>query len=393
MNNKKLKIAIVSDAIYPYNKGGKEKRIYEMSTRLAKAGHDVHIYCMKWWAGKEKTRVENEVTLHAISKLYPLYSGPRRSIKQAIMFALSCFKLIKEDFDVIEVDHMPHFVLFSTKAVTLLKKKKLHVTWNEVWGRKYWREYLSSHSRGRGNPVDINKFFLAEVAYIIEWLSARMPDKVIAVSEHTKNKLLNDLKVKKEIFVVPNGISFDEIKDVRPAQEKSDIIFSGRLLSHKNIDLLIASIDLMRINYPNIKCVIVGKGPEENNLKDLVNKLGLQNNIIFYDFLEDHKDLYALMKSSKVFAFPSTREGFGIVALEANASGIPVITIDHKDNATKDLITNGKNGEVIQLDEKKIAEKVMHYLSSENINNDYTEIITNYDWQTLAKRVEEVYQK
>ncbi len=123
MKEKKIKIAIVSDAIYPYNKGGKEKRIFELSTRLARSGFDVHIYCMKWWKENVNQKIENNVHLHAISKYYPLYSGKRRSITQAILFAVSCLRLLKEDFDIIEVDHMPHFVLFSTKIVTLLKRK------------------------------------------------------------------------------------------------------------------------------------------------------------------------------------------------------------------------------------------------------------------------------
>jgi glycosyltransferase involved in cell wall biosynthesis len=376
MKNKKLKIAIVSDAIYPYNKGGKEKRIFEISSRLVKAGHDVHIYCMKWWQEKSSHRIENGVKLHAISPLYPLYSGQRRSIKQALLFALACFKLMKEDFDVIEVDHMPHFLLFSTKLVALVKRKKLYATWNEVWGREYWIEYMGK---------------LGNIAYLIEWLSSRMPDKIIAVSEHTKNKLINNLKINTEIFVIPNGINLQEIKSAKPAKQKSDVIFAGRLLSHKNVDFLIDSINLLKDTYPNIKCVIVGKGPEEENLKKLVAKLKIESNIIFYDFLADHKDLYGLMKSSRVFAFPSTREGFGIVALEANASGIPVITTNHQNNATKDLIMNGKNGHSVKLDEKKIAEKIIQYLSTEKSSNEYTQIAKDYDWNKLAKRVEEVY--
>ena len=52
-----MKIAFVSDAIYPYNKGGKEKRIYEISTRLAKRSHNVHVFCMKWWKEKETHRI------------------------------------------------------------------------------------------------------------------------------------------------------------------------------------------------------------------------------------------------------------------------------------------------------------------------------------------------
>src|SRR5690242_17399471 len=85
------KIAIVSDAVYPFNKGGKEKRMYDVSTRLAARGHDVTIYCMKWWEGEDEI-IRDGVRLSAISPHYPLYAGGRRSIKEAIFFSLHCFK-------------------------------------------------------------------------------------------------------------------------------------------------------------------------------------------------------------------------------------------------------------------------------------------------------------
>lgn len=373
----KLTIAFVSDAIYPYNKGGKEKRLFEISTRLAQSGNNVNIYCMKWWKGHEKVRIENGVHLHAISPLYQLYSGQRRSIKQAILFALACFKLITVDFDVIDVDHMPHLVLFTIKLVTLLKKKKLYVTWNEVWGRTYWVEYLG---------------FMGNLAYFVERLSAKTPDEINSISKHTTKKLIRELKIKQKINTIPMGINLSLIENIKPSSNKSDVIFAGRLLSHKNVDYLITAIHLLKIKYPNIKCVIVGKGPEEHTLKKLVYQLQLHNNVIFYDFLENHNDLYALMKSSKVFAFPSTREGFGIVALEANASGIPVITTDHADNATKDLIKNDLNGQIIELNEVKLAENLFKYLSNYESPATYSKSIKSYDWELISRKLEEIYR-
>lgn len=372
-----IKIAMVSDAIYPYNKGGKEKRIFEMTTRLAKAGYKVTIYCMKWWEGKEQERIENGVRLHAISPLYPLYAGKRRSIKQAILFALSCFKLFGEDFDILDVDHMPHLILFPLKVVTAIKRKKFYTTWNEVWGRKYWNEYL-----GR----------LGDIAYVVEWISARLPDHIIAVSQHTKDMLISELKVTKPITVIPNGINLQEIEDVKPSEEKSDIMYAGRLLSHKNVDMLLFSVANLKKKFPAITVYIVGNGPEKENLEMLVKKLGIEKNVRFFDFLEKHTDLYALMKSSKVFVFPSSREGFGIVALEANASGIPVITADHKNNATKDLIKKGTNGDVFCLSENKLEDTIEKYLTVKNPSAYYKEFVKKYDWDALSTLVERIYQ-
>lgn len=374
-----MKIAFVSDAIFPYNKGGKEKRIFEMTTRLAKRGHDIHLYCMKWWNGP-KNKTENGVHLHSLCKNYPLYSGERRSISQAIVFGLACLRLVREDFDVIDVDHMPLFPLFSTKLVCILKRKKMIGTWNEVWGKDYWQEYLG----WRG-------YF----GYLIEKFAVLMPNKITAVSRHTKNKLLNDLKINKTIATIPNGIDLNKIQKVKPARRKSDVIFAGRLLSHKNVDVLIKSIKLIKEKYPRTKCFIIGEGPEKEKLENLTKKLSLEKNVKFLDFLENHNDVYALMKSAKVLVLPSTREGFGIAVIEANACGIPVITIQHKDNAAKDLIEEGKNGFICQLNEGKIAEGIIRVLkksSHKKMKQACIDSAKKFGWNQIVNEIEEVYK-
>jgi glycosyltransferase involved in cell wall biosynthesis len=329
---------------------------------------------MKWWRGKN-TRIENGVTLHAISKLYPLYSGERRSIKQAVSFGLSCLKLIHEDFDVIDVDHMPHLVLFPLRLVTILKRKKLVVTWNEVWGREYWVQYMG---------------IWGNAAYAIERLGVLAPDKIISISKHTTNKLTTTLSSKKEIVTIPMGIDYDAIQKVRPSRNKSDIIFAGRLLSHKNVDVLIKSVAVLRQEFPDVACYIVGEGPEKNKLIRLTQELSLENNITFLDFLGDHDALFALMKSSRVFVLPSTREGFGIVVLEANACGIPVVTTNHGDNASQYLI-DGTNGIVCGLDDREIARSILQFLEGKISFTDGTNVAKSYDWDNITRQIETAY--
>ncbi len=366
-------IAFISDAIYPYNKGGKETRLYEISTRLAKQGFDVHIYCMKWWSGKAD-RIENGVHLHGICPLIPLYDGPRRSIKEGIIFGLACFKLITAKFDVADVDHMPFFPLYSMRIVCWLKGKKMIGTWHEVWGMKYWKEYLGT--------------FKGTIAGLIEKISLLFPDEIVSVSPLTTDKLMK-MGFAKPIITIPNGIDFQKIQSVKASKTKSDVIYAGRFLSHKNLNVLIDAIAEVKKTFPNIKCLLIGDGPEKEKLSSQIENLNLMKNVILMPFEEEISDLYALMKSSKVFVLPSTREGFGMVVLEANACGLPVITTNHPDNAAKNLITK-KNGKVIKLNSKELATSI--HLSRNKFNAELPLILfAEFDWDYLLTKLSKQY--
>jgi len=346
---KNMKIALVYDAIYPYIKGGGEKRFYEIGKKLSKKGHQVHLYGMKLWEGDNVIKKQG-IYYHGICKPKSLYkNNGKRSIKEAIYFGLTCFKLIKEDFDIIDCSNFPYFSLFTCKLISIIKKKPLYATWHEVWGKNYWYEYIG---------------WKGYLGYIIEKLAVLMPVKIISVSEHTTYLLKKELNSKKPIYTVPNGIEFDLITKIKPTKEKSDVIFAGRVTSHKNVDILIKSIKLIKEKNPEIKSLIIGDGPEKKKLEKLTQKLNLEKNIKFLGFLENQNDVYALMKSSKVFVLPSTREGFGLVVTEANACGLPVITVNHEDNAARDLIEEGKNGFVCQLNEEEIAKKIVKLLEN-----------------------------
>jgi glycosyltransferase involved in cell wall biosynthesis len=344
----KRKIAFLSDAVYQFNKGGKEKRLYDITTRLAERNYDVTIYCMKWWTGPN-TIVRDNVTLHAISRYYPLYHNERRSITQGILFSLACLKLFDESFDVMDVDHIPHLVIFTTKFVCFLKGKKLIAVWHEVWGKKYWEGYLGT--------------ILGIVAYMVEKTSVLMPNKIVSVSSHTTRDLQKILGVKKDIVTIPNAIDVDLIKNALPGRP-SDVLFAGRLLAHKNVDLLLRAIKIIKKNDPTIKAIIVGEGPEKEQLKKMATELDIKDNVTFISFMERQEDLYGLMKSSKVFVLPSTREGFGITVIEANAAGLPVITIDAEHNAAKELIIKNENGVTCALDEQALAGTIEEVLRS-----------------------------
>jgi len=332
-----LKVAFVYDAIYPWVKGGAEKRIYEIGKRLAERGDEVHLFGVKWWEGENIIEYEG-MTLHGVCAARELYINGKRSISEALIFSVKLFKpLLKEKFDVIDVSVFPYFSCFTVRTVSVLRKTPAFFTWHEVWD-DYWYEYMGR----RG-------FF----GKIIERIVAKISSENIAVSEWTKKQLISIGTDPEKIQVVPNGINLQKITGIKPANKTCDIIFAGRLIKEKNIDVLLNAVARLKANLPQLKCCIIGDGPEKDRLLKLSRELEIAGNVEFAGFLE-YDALIARIKSSRVFVLPSSREGFGIIVIEAFACGVPVITVSEKRNAAQDLIDEGVNGFVVELDSDQI---------------------------------------
>jgi len=193
------------------------------------------------------------------------------------------------------------------------------------------------------------------------------------------------------VVVVPNGIDWQGINRVYPSAKKSDVIYVGRLVEHKNVDLLISALEIVKADIPDVKALIVGDGPEMGKLKSLVHEKELEKNVDFVGFLENYNEALALMKSSRIFVAPSSREGFGMAALEANACGLPVVTIEHKMNAVMDLVTK-ETGAVCQPTKQALAEEICCMLPKKGkMRLHCIEEAKKYDWERACDRAEKAY--
>jgi len=366
----------VSDAVLPFHSGGKEQRIDHIAKALVTRGHAVHIYTMKWWPGRRKTYQHAGITYHAISRLYPLYHGKRRSFLEGIMFGLACLKLLWVDYDVLEVDHMPYFPLFSAKLVSLIRRKPFFATWHETVGLQAWRHYIG-YSAGT-------------VAYVLERLSVKLPNHIIAVSDRTFAQTRTLLHYTGPMTLVSNGIDFGAIVKAPLAKQHSDVMYTGRLVRHKHVDVLIQAIAKLKTTQPRIKAVIIGDGPERQRLEGLVHELGLEANVTLAGRIEDSNDVFAQMKSSKVFVSPSTREGFGITVLEAYACGLDVVTVNHPDNAAQFLVREGA-GLVCELSADAIAASIAQLLKVKRADK-ATVDASVFDWEKSVQTLQEAYE-
>lgn len=331
-------VAFVSDAVLPFNTGGKERRLAEITRRLAAEGVEVHVHTMKWWAGP-RTIVMDGVHLHAISRLRPLYSGERRAMRQAVMFGLATFRLLRARFDVLDVDHMPYFPLFAARVVCTLRRRRMVATWHEVWGAATWREYLGP---------------LGWIGAITERLAARMPDEIVSVSAQTSHRLRSVLGVTVPVHTIGPGVGLRAVADQPAATPRVDVLYAGRLLANKNLDLLLRAVAMLVQTRPELRCRIIGEGPERRRLEALRHELGLAGRVELHDFVPDD-EIYGVMKSATVLALPSVREGFGCVVLEANACDVPVVTVDHPANAARHLVVEGRNGYLAAVDAADLA--------------------------------------
>jgi len=373
-----MRIAFVTDVVYPFIKGGAEKRIYELSSRLAASGHDVHIFSIRWWDGPS-VKIVNGITYHGVCKPRQLYEGDRRSIVEALAFGLFVtVPLLRERFDVIDCNQHPYFSMFSCKLASLLKGERFYATWHEVWG-DYWYEYIGKAG-----------FF----GKLVERVTAMLPDRIIAVSARTANELSNIGVRREKIIVIPNGFAGGNIRVIGPSTAIFDVAFAGRLIKDKHVDVLLRACAEASKTRP-IKLIVIGDGPERKALEALASELHMEEIVTFAGLVEE-SSLIASIKAAKTFVLPSTREGFSITTLEALACGVPVITVNGEKNSAQELVENTVTGLIVGLSEKELSKAILDMLGDEpkrkRMSDRCFKSIERFDWDIVAARLLECYQ-
>jgi glycosyltransferase involved in cell wall biosynthesis len=270
---------------------------------------------------------------------------------------------------------MPFFPIFSAWVICALRRRKLYATWHEALSHKEWIKYMGMKG---------------VIAAFIEHLCTRLPHRITAASTHTKELLATVHGRVKGVGVVTSGIDKSLLESAPLAQLRCDVLYVGRLVKDKHVEKLISAMGVVHRVHPDMHCVIIGQGVERHRLEEKVHQSGLSAHITFLDPLPKATDVYAYMKTAKVFCSPSVREGFGIVSLEALGCGTPVITTNSPTNAARHLIHDGQNGSIVTPTTIALAEAIMHWTSVPHKPN-MAGLIPSYDWHTLAQKQVEVY--
>lgn len=227
-------------------------------------------------------------------------------------------------------------------------------------------------------------------------------NKVITVSHFAKKKLVEIGIPENKIVVIPNGVDpvkFNSrldsslIRKKHNLKNKKVILTVARLGEHKGHANVIRALPQVLEKVPSSIYLVVGSGEKEGRLKGLVKELGLEDKVIFTGEVEKEKlPLYYM--ACDVFIMPSDIEGFGIVFLEANACGKPVI--GGRTGGISDAIIDGETGLLVDpLDITQIAEALVRLLTDPKHAQKLGEkgrerVERELNWQEMARKIKRI---
>ncbi len=224
----------------------------------------------------------------------------------------------------------------------------------------------------------------------------KQSDDVNCVSKYLSRDLQALLPEIKKVGALYAGIDFSTINQTRPEKIKDKYIVSLRRLDpSKGIDILIKAYNLIKDRFPDLYLVISGAGQEKQSLMTLVNKYGLNDRVIFTGTVGLKRGI-ALLKGSVATVVPSLSEGGGLVNVEAQAAGCPVIA--SRVGGIPEYVKDGHSGILFESGNyNELAEKISKVISDNKLRKKIIDggykHAKNFSWEILGPQYLKLYSK
>jgi glycosyltransferase involved in cell wall biosynthesis len=297
---KRILILNRRDILNPFG-GGAEKYTIEICKALIREGIEVDMFSSKFKNSKKEENYEGIRIIRRGNEFSVHFWG--------LLYTLKNYK--KYDLIIDEFNGIGFFTFFLKKSILLI-----HQLYQEYWVYEMGRIF----------------FFMKYIEKFLLWLYRKK--FTITVS----NSTLEDLKKLgfKNVHIVENGI--DEINYECEKNDNLTLCFLGRLRRTKNPEDAIKIFLKVKEVIKDAKMIVIGTGPLENYLREKYKNV---KNLEFLGYLNDKEKIENLCKSHFLIV-PSVREGWGIVVIEANLVGVPVI--GYNVAGLRDSIKDGING-------------------------------------------------
>lgn len=249
------------------------------------------------------------------------------------------------------------------KNTDILKTNQMDGSWTAVIAKKWFKnklivrcgyEWLNFLERGHRQRW---KIIFAKLAERFAYNNA---DKIVITTEEDKSFILNRFKIKNEkVEVIPNYIDTNLFKPLGILKEKNRILFLGRFEKQKNVISLMNAMSGI-----SAELVMIGKGSQLKELHDIAKK-----NNIRVNFLGNIKqrEIPLELNKSEIFIFPSLYEGNPKALLEAMSCG--VACIGARSPGINNIIMDGENGILCEVDSESIKEKIKYVLGDKNLRD------------------------
>lgn len=383
-----MKILVLSWKYPPLTCGGLARHVEALSENMIKKGHEVHII----------TENNNELDEYSIINGVKIHRTPKAIINSNNFIS----KILHLNFQLLE------------KAIQVINNEGdfslIHAhDWLVFWAAKVLKHSynlaliytIHATEKGRNNGL-----YNELQSYInnVEWYSTFEAWKVIACSKYMREEIKNIFQLPEDkIEVINNGVKVEdfeikidkEFKENYVLENEKLIFYVGRLVKEKGIDNLLEAFSIALKDDFNLKLVIAGKGPYENNLKEMAYNLNISNKVLFTGYISD-ENRNKLYKIADLSVFPSTYEPFGIVALEAMAAKTPLITSNA--GGFNEFIKDGYNALKFEAgDSYDLAAAILRTFRNERearlrADRAYKEIINNFNWEKIAEQTISLYK-
>jgi glycosyltransferase involved in cell wall biosynthesis len=219
-------------------------------------------------------------------------------------------------------------------------------------------------------------------------------DKYIAVSEHVRREYIKHGYPEDKIIVIPNSIDIDKVGNgVRTPHKGRNILYVGRMVSIKGVDMLIRAFHKASSHYHDLRLILVGDGKDLNQYRSLIQNLGIESKVIITGSVSEDV-LWHYYSIADLFVYPSIAgsEAFGITLLEAMRYNIPCLVADT--GGCKEVIKNA--GVTFRdQDEEDLLKKMMLILSDDQISLTLStrckDVLTEYSDQKVFRSLVKVY--
>lgn len=401
MQNKKVEIVYVIPKFYPY-KGGAERNILALATRMAEAGHDVTVLTGDYGHRGEKLSKYEEYNGLKIKRFKAFIPDPFYLTFIPGLF----FTLLKINPQVIHTSGIGfiwvEFCLgtkkFFDKVLQIFRHDRQDTTFvNTPHGPFMAFEEGKSESK-------IREFARKIYAKVLKIIIPNIYDKAIAVVERQKKWLKNLYKFEdKNIWVVPNGIDKAYLVKEMPTFKKEDkivITYLNRMSWYKGIHTVLEALfkinkdkNFMRRKIPKFEFWIMGRPtPYTEKLTKMIDRfeLGNQTKFIYNPTDEERDRIY--FEESQINILASKWEATGIVLIEAMAKGNAIITT-YQNDAHDLVVDEGKNGYVINFgDSETLSERLKKLISNYKLRQSMIlagrEKVKDFTWESIFPKYE-----